>query len=307
MTTVFQLCMTAVIAATLAGNTTTSDGKSPAKAERLLFEFDTPDSADAWTSVNDTVMGGVSSGGYTLTEDGSLRFSGEVSLENNGGFASLRARTGTLDLSAYDDLIMRVRGDGKRYEISLQTDHWIMAGAYYFAIQTKAGEWQELRAPLREFKPKSFGRALRDAPALNVKDIRGLGFIISDKQEGPFRLEIDWIKATKANEDEDEAITSGPTERNTAETTAALIEKAISLGAPMFNAGQPEACAGIYETTANCIVDLSAGNLPAEAVKALRTGLQEAGETTDPAERAWKLRRAFDASLRILESDRSNK
>ena len=43
-----------------------------------------------WRSINDGVMGGLSSGGMRL-EDGIAVFSGTLSLENNGGFSSVRS------------------------------------------------------------------------------------------------------------------------------------------------------------------------------------------------------------------------
>jgi monofunctional biosynthetic peptidoglycan transglycosylase len=273
--------------------------------KRTLFTFDSPNSAGLWLSINDTVMGGVSSGACRVTEAGTLEFSGEVSLENNGGFASVRAGTGSLDLSAYDELVVRVRGDGQRYALSVQTDHWIMAGAYYFDLQTRAGQWQEIRAPMRAFEARSFGRPFRGAPPLNARDIRALGFIISDKQAGPFRFEVDWIKAAKSREGK--APHGKPAEREKPQMAAALIQKAIGHGVPLFNAGQPEACAAIYEIAAHCIVDLSAADLPADFVETLRTGLAKAERTADPAARAWALRNAFDVGLRILAQDRREK
>jgi monofunctional biosynthetic peptidoglycan transglycosylase len=273
--------------------------------ERTLFEFDTPNSVKEWTLINDTVMGGVSASDRRVNEDGKLEFSGSVSLDNNGGFASLRAGTNSLNLSPFDEFVLRVRGDGKRYAFSVQTDYPIMAGAYYFSFQTNAGNWQEIHAPMRAFEPRSFGRPVRGAPALNASDIRSLGLIISDKQEGPFRLETDWIKAAKdvTGHTPKDALADHDTGRKASE----LIRKAISRGAPLFNAGQPEACARVYEIAADCIVTLSTGNLPPEVAETLAVGLAKAERTADSTVRAWALRDAFDSSLRILGEDQPTK
>lgn len=294
-------CTCATIsAALLIGNLPTSADGQVARDGRWLFAFETPESVKNWMPVNDTVMGGVSIGGCRWNESGTLVFSGSISLENNGGFASLRVDAGALDLSGYDELHLRVRGDGRRYALSVQTDHWIMAGAYYYDFPTEAGQWQELRAPLRAFEARSFGRRLGAAPLLNASDIRAFGFIISDKQAGPFRLEVDWVKAVRNRPTA--AALPAAADQQVADAASALIQLAIHRGVPLFNAGQPEACAAIYEVTARCLVDLAALRLPPQVVVKLQEGLAGAERTQDPAARAWALRRALDAAVAELAS-----
>lgn len=279
---------------------TFADGQATVN-ERMLFTFDSTGSAGPWGSANDTVMGGVSKGSCRVTDSGTLEFSGELSLENNGGFASVRVGVDSLDLSAYQEILMRVRGDGKRYALSVQTDYRIIAGAYYFDFQPEAGQWQEVQVPLRALKARSFGRPLPTAPELNSSDIRAFGFIISDKQAGPFRLEVDWIKTVRTNQSEGRHQT--PATRTKAETAIRLIKEAIGRGVPLFNAGQPASCAAVYETAAHCIVELSASDLPPQVVATLRAGLAKAETTTDPAARAWVLRNALDVAIQGLQQD----
>ena len=301
MTETYRFRLAVMIAVIAMGAVVPTTSGQASVNERTLFEFKSPDSAKGWAPINDNVMGGVSSGSCRRTESGTLEFSGKVSLENNGGFASARVSTNSLDLSAFDALVLRVRGDGKQYAISVQTDYPIMAGAYYFSFQSQAGSWQEIRAPIRAFEPRSFGRPLRGAPVLNAGDVRSLGFIISDKQEGPFHLEVDWIKAARTRQDNTPR--EEPVEKDKTQTASRLIRKAIGLGAPLFNGGQPEACAAIYEIAASCMVDLSADELPREVVETLRAGLAKAEQTTDPAARAWALRDALDTSAGIMSQD----
>jgi len=167
------------------------------KQHRVIFEFNGSDSGGLWISINDGVMGGVSKGGFRINDAGILEFMGVVSLENNGGFASIRSRPGTYDLSGYEGLLVRVRGDGKRYACNIRTDFEIMAGSYQQRFETKKNEWQEIALPFREFVATSFGQVMRDAPKLDTAKIRSLGFTISDKQAGPFQLQVDWIRADK--------------------------------------------------------------------------------------------------------------
>ena len=160
-----------------------------------IFAFDTTSGARRWAAVNDGVMGGVSDGRSQIPRDGVLRFAGNVSLENNGGFSSIRSLEDDRDLSAYDGVLIRVRGDGKRYALTLRTDVQIRAGSYRVKFDTKAEEWLELFLPFADFRATSFGVELPDAPPLNPREIRSFGFLISDKQAGPFTLDVDWIKA----------------------------------------------------------------------------------------------------------------
>jgi hypothetical protein len=140
-------------------------------------------------------MGGVSSGGAEITGDRTLLFSGEVSLENSGGFASIRSVAREWDLGAYDGIEIRVRGDGKRYKLNLKTGSEFDGVMYRVPFETVEGEWRTLRFPFSDFVPSFRGRTVPDAPPLDPARIVTFGFLISDKQEGSFRLEIARIGA----------------------------------------------------------------------------------------------------------------
>ncbi len=161
-----------------------------------LFHFNSDDEP-RWDAEDDRVMGGVSRSRPTV-EDGVLIFAGEMSLENDGGFASIRTRCPQRDLSGYDALLLRVRGDGQRYRVSAEADARIRAGGYYAWFESST-EWSEVRVPFDSFVARSFGREI-DAPRLNTSDVRRLGLMLSDKQAGRFRLEVDWIKAVETPE-----------------------------------------------------------------------------------------------------------
>ena len=90
--------------------------------EKMLYDFSDAEAADGWTAINDVVMGGVSSSVLEATEDRTVLFVGRVSLENNGGFASIRSAPRRWDLGAYSGIAMRFRGDGRRYKLNLKTD-----------------------------------------------------------------------------------------------------------------------------------------------------------------------------------------
>lgn len=162
------------------------------EAALTLFDFTQPDAGQRWSVVNDGVMGGVSGSQFQIDENIAV-FAGFVSLENNGGFASIRSQPELQDLSAHTGIVVRVKGDGKRYQFRLRTSSTLNRIAYTVGFDTQTDVWQTVRLPFADFIPTSFGVVLTDVPAIDPRDIASFGVLISDKQEGEFRLEIDWI------------------------------------------------------------------------------------------------------------------
>lgn len=160
---------------------------------RRIANFDDSPQEARWIAVNDVVMGGRSSGGPTLA-DGTLTFRGELSLANNGGFSSVRSVGRDFDLSGASTVVLRVRGDGRRYQLRLSTDarHRGVVVSYGAGFATKAGEWTEVRLPLGSLEPTVRGTTL-DGPMLDASQVREIGLLIADKREGAFVLEVDWI------------------------------------------------------------------------------------------------------------------
>jgi len=150
-----------------------------------LLAFLDPASVTAFYVINDGVMGGVSSSrvGYT---DGSLVFEGQLSLEHNGGFASFRGPV-TVPGEAIA-LIVRLRGDGKRYKLTLKPEDSNATWQYQSPFQSTGG-WQTLRFEPGNFAARFRGRPVA-APPLDFGRMGALGVLISDRQAGPFRLEI---------------------------------------------------------------------------------------------------------------------
>jgi len=165
-------------------------------SDKTLFNFQSTTNTAAWQVVNDDVMGGVSTGRFELA-NGVAMFRGEVSLENNGGFASVRSLPARHDLTGCDSFVIRVRGDGRRYKFTARTGLGFDTPLYQCAFTTKRGEWEEHRLSFKDFVPTFRGRVLEDVPPLNPIRVTSMGFLIADKQAGQFRLEIGWIKASR--------------------------------------------------------------------------------------------------------------
>lgn len=160
----------------------------------MILDFQTVDPAE-WTLVNDDVMGGRSTSRLTVTEAGTGVFSGRVSLENNGGFASTRAAVAAPDLSGHRGVVLRVRGDGRRYQLRFRMNASSRGLAYKADFDTRADTWQEIFIPFGDFQATFRGYCPPGAPPLEPGRIRQIGFLIADGKAGPFRLEVAWMKA----------------------------------------------------------------------------------------------------------------
>ena len=164
---------------------------------KMLFDFTGADAAKEWQNINDGVMGGVSVGKSKITDNKTLEFYGRLSLENNGGFASVRTKAKKLGLEKGDVLLVRLRGDGREYSMNLHVPRPLVAFSYRSMIQTKKDEWIEVRLPLDKFQATSFGKVVKDAGPVDPQEVSGLGFLLGDKKAGPFKLEVEWIKVVR--------------------------------------------------------------------------------------------------------------
>ena len=165
-------------------------------AKKIIFDFQTATNSAAWQVVNDGVMGGLSASDFCVTNSAAV-FQGEVSLANNGGFASVRSLPAPLDLGGGDSFVIRVRGDGRRYKFTARTDRSFDSAIYQLGFTTKKDKWEEHWLPLKEFVPSFRGRVLAGEPPLDSAKVCSVGFLIADKQAGAFRLEISWMKAAR--------------------------------------------------------------------------------------------------------------
>ena len=175
-----------------------SQDEKAAREENAMTVMDFVENAEDWRNIDDVVMGGISSSGFRIVDTVAI-FEGNVSLENNGGFASVRSEPQDHDLSKAKGLLLRVRGDGKRYAFRLRTSASYDGISYESRFKTVADKWMAIDLAFEAFRPVYRGRQVRGADPLDLESIKTFGFMISDKQVGPFRLEVEWIKAYAAD------------------------------------------------------------------------------------------------------------
>ncbi len=161
------------------------------KNTELIYDFGSSGAGSDWVVVNDGVMGGKSEGSARLTEN-SLIFSGMVSLDNNGGFSSLRAPYSTYDLSTYTHVILKYRSKGMDLAITLATSKIWYQPNFKANLPETNGNWETLELPLDSIDRYRVGRPI--GGKLGVSDraaIVRFGFITNEKKYGPFEFEID--------------------------------------------------------------------------------------------------------------------
>lgn len=162
--------------------------------QMTLFDFSESADISGWIVVDDVVMGGRSDGTFGLSPEGHGVFSGKVSLENNGGFSSVRYDFNDLDLEGFDTFVLKVKGDGKKYQFRAKSRKYDRQS--YISDFNTTGEWQVIEIPMSGMVPTF--RGIR----LNMDNYPGekldqIGFLIGNNRPESFMLEIDEITVTK--------------------------------------------------------------------------------------------------------------
>ncbi|MCG8598687.1 MAG: CIA30 family protein [Verrucomicrobiales bacterium] len=198
---------------------------------QTVTEFDSQTADLDWRIVNDGVMGGLSKGNVEISDSGVMTFSGDLSLQNNGGFSLVRSRKVDLNLSNDLGMLLKVKGDGRTYELRLESDarHRGRVVSFSGKFATKAGQWMQVKVPFSEFRGGWRGMDLPDA-VLNPAAIEQVGIILADKKEGPFELEVDYIRTFGKGQGDytEKAPNPGPSTQSG--TSGSLIETLVADG-----------------------------------------------------------------------------
>lgn len=165
--------------------------KKQKEMENLIYDFTEDNPATNWITVNDNVMGGRSEGGFSFKKK-RLIFSGTTNT-NGGGFSSIRTNPSDFSLGDMKGLHIRYKGDGRTYKLGVRMEGKSVS---YRSNFTTGNGWQEVRIPFDEMDVSWRGRPLsKDEHPLIKSKIRSIEFMIYDKQDGPFKLQVDWIKS----------------------------------------------------------------------------------------------------------------
>jgi len=156
----------------------------------ILFDFTNTASLEDWRIVDDGVMGGKSAGNLYINDNGQGVFEGDISLENYGGFSSIRYYFDALTVENYTKVVLLVKGDSKDYQFRIKAD----SDNYYSYVSTFStnGDWQEIEIVLKDMYPTFRGRRL-NKPNFSEKNMESISILIGNKKEEHFALLIDQI------------------------------------------------------------------------------------------------------------------
>jgi len=157
----------------------------------IVFDFNKNSDIQGWKIVDDIVMGGKSLGSFKLSPDGFGVFEGHISLENNGGFSSVRYQFKKLKVKEGSKIIVTLKGDGKKYQLRIK-DNSENSYSYINSFST-SGEWQEIEISLKDMFPSFRGRKLNQ-PNFSNDYIEEIVFLFGNKKTEKFKLLIDKIE-----------------------------------------------------------------------------------------------------------------
>lgn len=157
----------------------------------MIYKFSRTNSLKNWYVTNDDVMGGVSLGNLMVDDRGLGIFRGSISLENNGGFSSIRYRINKMKVESNKIIVLKVYGDGKYYQFRIK-ENKRDRHVYIKSFFAKKG-WSEIKIPINKMKPSFRGRSL-NMERFNHEVISELGILFGNKIEENFELIIDSIK-----------------------------------------------------------------------------------------------------------------
>ena len=155
-----------------------------------IFEFNKKADISNWSVVDDVVMGGRSSGNFYLNNEGHGIFEGQVSLENNGGFSSVRYDFEKMSTKDFSKVIIKVKGDRKSYQFRVKSK----SSDYYSYITSfkTSKDWETIELKLTDMVPAFRGRNL-DMPNYDKESIEEVAFLIGNNKAQTFKLEIESI------------------------------------------------------------------------------------------------------------------
>jgi len=156
----------------------------------MIYDFDKNSDLTNWYVVDDRVMGGISRGTLSINDQGHAVFKGKVSLDNNGGFSSIRFNAPLTKMDKYSSIVLRVKGDSKSYQLRIKSS-FRDRQSYITNFET-TGEWETIEIQLSDLYPSFRGRKL-NMPNYDGKLMNELTFLIGNKKVETFQLEIDYI------------------------------------------------------------------------------------------------------------------
>ena len=156
-----------------------------------IYDFSENATANDWKIVDDVVMGGESNGRFSIDSEGHGVFEGRISLDNNGGFSSVRHLSEKVEVTKNSVVVIRLKGDGKDYQFRIKNSK-NDSHSYITTFQT-SGEWETIEIQLSDLYPSFRGRKL-EMPNFEADSFEEITFLIGNKKSESFKLILDKIE-----------------------------------------------------------------------------------------------------------------
>lgn len=167
---------------------------TPIQPIHYIYNFKESKSTLDWYIVDDRVMGGLSKGNIKLSDSNTGIYYGDVTTANNGGFSSLRHQFKIKNVSNYKAVAIRLKGDGKTYQFRIKSN--INQRYSYVSSFNTIGKWETIIIPFKNFTPQFRGYRV-DVPSYDGKQMQEIAFLLGNKLNESFQLEIESIHLIK--------------------------------------------------------------------------------------------------------------
>lgn len=151
-----------------------------------------------WVMISDNIMGGISKSKLEYTQS-SMILSGDISLKNFGGFSSVKTTFGKYDLSQFKGVKIKFKSTNQKFAFTLEDkQNWTLPNFKGNFYSDKVNTWEEKTIYFNDFKEYQVGEPTGEKlDNKNLKNIVRMGIITTDKKEGPFSIEIDYVEFVK--------------------------------------------------------------------------------------------------------------
>ena len=141
-----------------------------------------------WCFVTDKVMGGISEGSLEFKKERDTyfyRMTGDLSLENNGGFIQFRTKIQDHPRGkSFRGIRLRVRGNNNEYSVHIRTKYLFLPWQYYESAFQATEEWTTIELPFTTFKKSNFYQP----SDVSSQDIKTIGIVAIGRE---FKAQID--------------------------------------------------------------------------------------------------------------------
>ena len=151
-----------------------------------------------WVLLSDNIMGGVTKSKIEYTNN-SVLLSGNISLDNYGGFSSIKTKYKSFDLSKYMGIKIKFKSTNQKFGFTLEDNqNWTQPNYKYEFSAKKDDTWEEVTIYFKDFKEIIIGEPTGNLmKSKSLKNIVRMGIMTSEKKEGSFTIEVDYIEFIK--------------------------------------------------------------------------------------------------------------